>query len=159
MKLNNKIMSLIFLLGLSGCATTYPKQNLNEPVSKTFYVDYEKIWRAVMLAIESYPIESEDHETGIIKTGFIRGDKIWNLPFPTSISNKDLLYKIQINLFKGKAGKELAVQVQVSKQNFIQKGFIEDPVGIPSNGLQEKNIVYRILREIEIDQNIANNSY
>ena len=158
MKLNNKIVISIFLLSLLGCATTYPKQNINEPISKIFYNDYEKVWRAVMLTIENYPIESEDHETGIIKTGFIRGDKIWNLPFSTSISNKDLLYTIQIHLLRGKAKKEHAVQVQVSKKNFIQKGFIEDPVGIPSNGLQEKNILYRILREIQIDQNIADNS-
>ena len=159
MKLNKQLTTLIFSLGLVGCATIHPKQNITEPILKIFYVDYEKIWRAVMLTIESYPIESEDHETGIIKTGFIRGDKIWNLPFPTLISNKDLLYKIQINLFRGKTRKGLAVQVQVNKQSFIQKGFIEDPVSIPSNGLQEKNILYRILREIEIDRNIANNSY
>ena len=158
MKLNNKIVMSIFLLSLLGCATTYPKQNVNEPISKIFYNDYEKVWRAVMLAIENYPIESEDHETGIIKTGFIRGDKIWNLPFSTSISNKDLLYTIQIHLLRGKAEKEHAVQVQVSKKNFIQKGFIEDPVSIASNGLQEKSILYRILREIQIDQDIADNS-
>ena len=159
MKLNKQITALIFLLGLVGCVTTYPKQNVNEPVSKIFYTEYEKVWRAVMLTIENYPIESEDHETGIIKTGFIRGDKVWNLPFDTSISNKDLLYTIQINLLKGKIKKEHAVQVQVTKKNFIQKGFIEDPVSVPSNGLEEKNILYRILREIQIDQNNAENSH
>jgi len=158
-KINNKILLFTFFLSLNGCTTTYPKQNTNEPASKVFFANYEKVWRAVMLAIESYPIKSEDYETGIIQTGFIRGDKVWYLPFPTSISNNELLYKIQINLFKGKVKNELAVQVQVSKQNFIQKGFIEDPVSVPSNGLQEKTILYRILREIEIDRNIANNAY
>ena len=151
------LISLLFSLSFTGCASLQPKQNIQRPVSKVFHTSYEKVWRAVMMAIESYPIESEDNETGVIKTDFIRGDKIWSLPFQTAISNQHLLYSIQINLIRGQMKNKPVIQVQVLKRNFIQKGFIEDPVSIPSDGLQEKNILYRILREIQIDQNIAKN--
>ena len=150
-----KYILIPFLLSLGACTTLYPKQMTKTYVSKVFSASYEKVWRAAMLAMENYPIESEDNEKGIIKTKFIRGDQIWRLPFKTAVDNKDLTYTIQIKLIKGHIKDENRVAVEIVKKVFIQKGFIEDPVSINSTGLQEKNILYRIMREINIDKRLT----
>ena len=144
---------LLFVLLLSGCVTAKPTLNRTGPVSKVVRADYQKIWRAVMLTLEDYPIETENNEKGYLKTEPILENTIWKLPFP--LKKAEGKYTLDIRLIKGQSGDEPVVKVQIFKKIKVQKGFISEPEIIPSSGLEEKAILYRILRELEIEKAIA----
>ena len=109
-----------------------------------------------MLALEDYPIETEDNEKGYLKTESIDYDTLWSLPFEDKSSIKSAKYTLYIKIIKGKKSGYSAIKVQVLKKIQVQEGFIDEPKRIPSDGLEEKSILYRILREIHIEQAIAN---
>ena len=147
--------SILVLLLLTGCATTtQPAQEIVSPVSRLFHADYNSTWRAIMLALEKYPIEEEDKEKGYLKTSIIKGENIWHLPFHSKILPR-LKYTIHIQLIKGARKDKPIVQVSILKQITSQKGFIDSPQRVPSDGLEEKTILYRILREMNIDRAIT----
>ena len=156
MKLSLLLFFSAVLTILSGCTTLDLKNEVLHPISKTFHADYQKTWRATMLVLEDYSIETENNEKGYLKTESIPYENIWNLPFKDASSLKAAKYTLHIRLLKGKSKGLPAVQVHVLKKIIIQKGFIDEPERIPSDGLEEKAILYRILREIHIEQAIAN---
>ncbi len=149
-----KSIILLILLVCTACVSTQPKRRLG-PVSRLFYADYEQTWKALILALESYPIEEEDKEGGYLKTETIKGESLWQLPFHTkTIPGKKYTLNIQISR-EHKEDDQPIVQVSILKTIYSQRGFIDTPHRVPSNGLEEKTILYRIFREIKIDRAIS----
>ena len=156
MKTIMKFLSLFIVFVLfCGCTTLEPVQIIR-PVSKVFHADYQKTWRATMLALEDYPIETENNEKGYLKTEFIKNETVWKLPFERGKKFNEFKYTIHITLTKGKMDSLPMVRVLVLKKIFIQRGFMSDPEQVPSDGLEEQTILYRIFREISIEQAITN---
>ena len=137
------------------CASLEMVQTIN-PVSKVFYADYQQVWRATMLALENYPIDMENNEKGYLKTESIQSETIWKFPFFRDKNFNSFKYRLHIKLVKGHADSLSMVKVLVLKKIFIRKGFMNNPERVPSDGLEEKTILYRILREINIEQAITN---
>ena len=148
------IFQSFLLLIVAGCTTTKLAYNVNEPVSKLFEANYDQVWKSVMLAMEYYSIEEEDKEQGFLRTEVIKGTNIWSPPFEGKQKKMSIKYVIYIQLIKGMTGFQPVIQVRVLKKIFAQEGFINEPKRIPSNGLEEKVILYRIMREVKIDQYI-----
>ncbi len=106
-----------------------------------------------MLTLEDYPIETENNEQGYLKTEPVLENTIWKPPFP--IKKTEGKYTLDIRLIKGRSDDEPVVKVQIFKKIKVQKGFIAEPEIMPSSGLEEKAILYRIFRELKIEQAIA----
>ena len=140
---------------VSGCATVKLKSEVITPVSKVFHADYQKTWSAIMLALEDYPIEVENNEKGFLKSESIPEDTIWKLPFIDESKLKSAKYTLYIKLLKGKIDSRPVVKVRILKKIKVRKGFIDEPTRAPSNGLEEKAILYRIMREINIEKAIS----
>ena len=140
---------LLVFLFLTACTTTAPKRHIVGPVSKVFFAEYEHAWRALMLALENYPIAEEDKEKGYLQTETIKEESLWKLPFKTQLV-PGLKYTIYVQLTKGSARHRPAVQVSITKTKMSRRGFIDTYHRVPSNGLEEKNILYRILRELNV---------
>ncbi len=109
-----------------------------------------------MLVLEDYPIETENNEKGYLKTESIKNETVWKLPFDRDKHFNEFKYTIHIKLIKGKMDSLPVVRVLVLKKIFTQKGFMSDPEQVPSDGLEEQTILYRIFREINIEQAITN---
>ena len=150
--------SFLFLIVVLApcCATLDPTTNIIHPISQVFKSDYQKTWRAIMLALEEYPIEVEDNEKGYLRTENIPIETIWKFPLERKEALVSAKYSLHIKLIKGKIKSHPVVKVHILKKIFIQRGFISSPERVPSNGLEEKAILYRILREINIERAITN---
>ena len=109
-----------------------------------------------MLALEDYPIETEDNEKGVLKTESVQTETIWKFPFEREKTLVAAKYTLHIKLIKGKIRSKPVVKVRILKKILEQKGFITDPKRVPSDGFEEKAILYRIFREINIEQAIVN---
>ena len=109
-----------------------------------------------MLALEDYPIEMENNETGRLKTESIQTGTIWKLPFKRKAGADESKYIIHIKLIKGRIDSVPVVKALVLKKIFVQKGFMSVPERQASDGMEERAILYRIFREISIEKAIVN---
>ena len=89
-------------------------------------------------------------DKGVLETDWIKGYDVYEPVFP-SVSPAGLRYKISVRTIKGKINKEEAVKVTVQKSIEKKRDFFADQEKVASDSMEEKIILYRIKREIQID--------
>lgn len=130
---------------ISACSTTEKTQN---DYSRTFNVPYETVWRATQQAMLNYPMNINNMDTGTLQTLYITGKHRYQAPhLEQDFLPSGYQYRININLVQG----EKATRVVISKEVRLQKDFFSEPVDMISDGFEEKSLVYRIRREIQIE--------
>lgn len=150
---------LILLCNLSlGCAafeaTSGPKP-AGLPLEKIFYGTFDDIWRATQLALQaptSYPLRVNNMDTGVIETELVKGSMVWTAPNATQTPGGGYSYRLFVRVVKGNLSGRQAYKVMVQKQAQMQRDFFADPESLGSDGLEEKVILYRIEREMQIDR-------
>lgn len=151
------ICNLVFLLTLSGglfSCTSFETPASEEPlpISKVYGFDFDKVWRALNISLQQYPLKIVNIERGLIETDKIKGFDIWKPPFPVGYKEDIYSYKIIAQVIKGKIRGKPATKVIVDKKIFKKKNFFAETVSLPSDGYEEKKIQYRIRRELVIDR-------
>jgi hypothetical protein len=154
----SKILFVTSLLALSGCASLTPQPedvsaqaSRQGPKQKVFYAPYDQVWRAAQLAMAKYYMSVNNMDTGVLETDFIKGADGWKAPDATKDPSSGVRYKITLRLVKGKSGSRPSVRAAVSKKLEIQRDFFSDSETLNSDGLEEMIILYRIDRELTIE--------
>lgn len=140
---------------VSGCAlfreNSGPTPSFT-PRDQFFFSNYDNVWRMAQIAMQAYPMRINNMDSGIIETESIRGYKVWTPPFKTELPSGGLSYYINIHIVKGMIDGREAIKVSVSKNTEITQDFFSEPKKLPSDGLEEKAILYRIGRELQIEK-------
>jgi hypothetical protein len=126
------------------------------PREQVYYATYEEVWRAVNFVLQPYPLRISNMDQGTLETDMIRGYRIWSPPYKSENAATAETYRLTIRVIKGAplSGKP-ATKITIVKESQIQQDFFSEPRSIPSDGLEEKSILYRISREIMIERAIA----
>lgn len=145
-------MALGFLA--SGCETLRKEERINTAIEKTVFVrvyfaSYEAVWRAAQLALK-YPISVNNMDNGVLETDWVRALEGFNPPGSGKIPSSGIRYKISLNMVKGRSGGRESVRVTLRKNLERQRDFFSDPEPMLSDGLEENVILYRIERELII---------
>lgn len=164
MSLEMRSISKFFLatltMSLLGCAVFEEKAGpkpVGLPQEKIFYGQFEDVWRATQLALQeptSYPLRINNMDTGIFETEMIKGSQVWRPPGAAEVNGGGYAYRIIVRVIKGNTNGKQAYKVTVQKEMQIQRDFFSEPEKIPSDGLEEKVILYRVDREMQIDRAI-----
>jgi len=117
-----------------------------------YYGSFDQVWRATQLALQNYPMKINNMDLGVIETEQIKGYKVWMPPYKSEQSSGGLAYSLNVRLIKGKTQGRDVVKVSILKETQIQKDFFSEPVRMPSDGLEEKAVLYRIGRELLIEK-------
>ena len=164
-----KIKILVFLaifIQFNGCTHLIktPDPNLDELdidiSSKSaqqyiFNAQYDEVWRAAHATLK-YTIAAENQDFGVIETDFIKAVDGWLPPFRNKPQYPAARYKLILTFAKGLKNKNGldTVRVTIEKKIEIYKDFVSEVKIVPSDGLEESMIFYRMEREIIIDQAI-----
>jgi hypothetical protein len=155
-KFRSTFLTASLVLGLLGCTSPdvqeYDAAKASGPKQKVFEENFEKIWRAAQLALSNYPIRVNDMESGVIESDFIRGDDLWKSPIRGKPLPNGLRYKVIIRILKGSISEKAANQVTVLKRIEFKKDFFSEYEAVKTDGLEEIAILYRIERELVIQQ-------
>lgn len=145
---------LIAMMALSGCMTSAKKTNQNYygPREQVYYSSFEEVWRSVNLVLQSYPIRISNMDQGIIETDQIRGYRVWTPPHRPNDTSGGLSYRLVLHVIRGHYDGRSAIRVTVLKDKSLQKDFFSEAENQPSDGLEEKSLLYRIGREIQIER-------
>lgn len=154
-----KIISLIiFTSCILGCSLFEKPPQKNEdallesaPSQRIYFANYEDVWRSIHQVIK-YPIASENQDSGMIETDFIKTSEGFQSPETEDARPKGTRYKLIFKLSKGKLKGRNSTRVVIEKQIDALKDFFSEPQRIPSDRLEEKVIFYRIERELIISE-------
>lgn len=151
-------LCLIFL-GFGGCASYEQFQYVTEEFevpSKIFKSDYAQTWQAVLQVMKAYDLEVTNQEAGVIKTRWI--DNTLQLNFADSFGSSDAVkaakFKVILNVVKGFKGTREVSKVTVFRRQMVEQDFLQGWKVIRSDGIMEKSILYRIERELTIDNRL-----
>lgn len=121
------------------------------PREQVFYSPFDDVWRATQISLSKYPIRVNNLDLGVLETDKIKGYKVW-MPPHKSMSSGGLSYSLNIRVVKGGVEGLPAVRVTIMKDLELQRDFFSEVQKLPSDGLEEKSILYRIKRELQIDR-------
>jgi hypothetical protein len=124
---------------------------------KIFYAPYDLVWKAAHLSI-SRTIASENQDFGVIETDYIKAVDGWLPPDKTKPEFKSARYKLIFTFAKGKKsdGRE-PVRLTIEKKIEVYRDFVSEKQIVPSDGLEEMVLFYRIEREIIIANALKKN--
>jgi hypothetical protein len=146
------IFSLTLILFLSACASNELRYDGYSPINKVFNDEFEVVWRASQIALQKYPMKINNIDKGELETDWIKGYEFWNPPYETPIKERGMQYKLSLKTVKGRIKKEPAIKVSLQKIIEKKRDFFAETEKLPSDSLEEKSILYRIEREIQIDR-------
>ncbi|MBC7370005.1 MAG: hypothetical protein H7326_00465, partial [Bdellovibrionaceae bacterium] len=92
----------------------------------------------------------ENQDTGFLETEYIKGVDGFLAPEVAKTPSAGIRYKLVFNFAKGRTEGRESTRVTVEKKIERLRDFFSEPDLIPSDGLEEKVIFYRIEREIVI---------
>ena len=155
-------MRIIFLTIIISSCSSYEKfEYLTKEVeipNRVFKASYAQTWAATVATINKYDLELQNQESGSIKTKWI--DNTLKLNFSDSFGSSDAVkaakFKLIINVIKGFQNSKEVTKVTIYKRQLINQDFLQGWKIIPSDHIQEKTILYRIERALDIDQKIQN---
>lgn len=118
---------------------------------KVFYASYDNVWRAAQLALK-YPVAVNNMDNGLLETDFIKADDGFIPPSDSKIPSSGIRYKITMILVKGKVDGRESVRVTINKLIEKKRDFFADAETLPTDGLEEMVLFYRMERELTIDE-------
>ena len=143
---------LLFFLSLLTACNSYQQfhhltQELEIP-SKIFRANYEQSWQAALAVMKKYDLEVINQESGLIKTRW--HNNTLDLNFADSFGGRDSIksakYKLILNISKGfREGREVS-KITLYKRQMVEQDFLQGWKVIPSDGITEKKVLYRIQR-------------
>lgn len=152
-----------FLIGgsliLGGCASydqfRYVTEEFEIP-SKVFNADFPQTWQAVLQIMAKYDLELKNQEAGVIKTRWI--DNTLETNFADSFGGNDSVkaarFKLIINVVKGFRGNGEVSKVTVFKRQLVEQDFLQGWKVVPTDGIQELALLYRVERLLTIDKKL-----
>ena len=150
-----KVFLGLLAASLTSCAlfreNTGPKRTFDSH-SEVFYAPFDEVWRAAQLALQFYPMEINNMDLGILQTAPITGSQVWTPPFQEDPPTGGVSYRLDLKVIKGRIKGKKANKVIITKSIVRKKDFFSGPEEVPSDGLEELTILYRIGREIQIER-------
>lgn len=139
---------------LVGCTTASDqlstKLKLNEPVSRSYITSLGALETAIGQSLVKYPLRIHNLEAGVIETDFVTGKNRFQPAHQPSSFSSGYRYRLIVHIVKGTLDEQAAYNVQIVKKIEILRDFFSDPEPIPSDGLEEQALLYRIERELAI---------
>jgi hypothetical protein len=123
-----------------------------DPREQIFYGSFDAVWRVTQIALQSYPMRVNNMDTGVIETEPIKGYKVWTPPYNPDMATGGLSYFLNVRVTKLSNDSRDGVKVSIVKNIELARDFFSEVDHLPSDGLEEKTILYRINRELTIDK-------
>ena len=129
---------------LSACSTL----ERGEPYQTRIYRgDFDEVWTASLKALNDYPLKISNKDSGKIQSEVVNGpynDLLFAYPESIELPER-FRYSLKFNFAKLAAvGKESVVRVRIIKELERFHDFYTGWVPYPSDGLEEKLLLYRV---------------
>lgn len=147
----------IALVVLGGCAS----KPAGEPFYTRIYVGtYDEVWLASLKALNEYPLKLSNKDSGRIQSEVVNGpynEVVLTYPDPIELPER-FRYTVDLNFAKLVADdRQPIVRVRIRKALEKFHDFYTGWLGFPSDGLEEKVILYRIEHILQMEKRLSAN--
>ena len=147
--------AITVLAAISSCSSYEQFRYITEEFeipNKVYRFDYNQTWLAVLQVMKKYNLELTNQEAGVIKTRW--QDNTLEVNFADSFGSSDAVkaarFKLIVNVVKGFRSNKEVTKVTVYRRQMIEQDFLQGWKVIPTDGILEKTILYRIDRNLKI---------
>lgn len=152
-----KILSLIFFF--MSCTSYEHFKRVTEEFdipSQVYKADFTQTWQAVIQVMKKYDIAYQNQESGQIKTRWM--DNTLQVNFADSFAGRDAVkaaeIKLVVNVAQGFSFGRKVTKVTIFKRQRVENDFLQGWKEEPTDGIQEKTLLYRIGRIIQNDNEL-----
>lgn len=150
---------IVLLLTLSSCANYEKFRQITEEFeipSRIYKADFNQTWQAVIQVMRKFDIAQQNQEAGFIKTRWM--DNTLEVNFADSFGSSDSVkaakYKLIVNVVKGFRASREVTKVTIYKRQLMEQDFLQGWKEVPTDGIIEKTLLYRIERLIAMDNKL-----
>jgi hypothetical protein len=106
--------------------------------------------------MKKFDLSLKNQESGVIKTHWIENTNELNFSdsFGSSDAVKSAKFKITVNVVRGYRTTREVSKITIMKRQLIEQDFLQGWKEIPSDGIQERTLLYRIKKYIDIDNKL-----
>ena len=147
------LILIISALAVCSCASNELKPDgitPGIPLQRVFFGDYNDVNNAIRAAMKKYPVREDNLDLGIFETDYIKGDKMFRAPGSKDRVESGVRYRIQIHTIKGKVEGKPAIRMIIKKALEKNRDFFADSEPLPTDGMEENILFYRVTRELAI---------
>ncbi len=155
----NKLICFTLLIFINSCASYEKFKAITEELeipSKVYASDYNQTWQAVIQVMKRFDISYQNQESGKIKTRWM--DNTLQVNFSDAFGSGDAVkaaeFKLLINVAEGYSYGRKVTKVTIFKRQRVENDFLQGWKEKISDVIQEKTLLYRISRLIEIDKKL-----
>lgn len=146
-------------ISLIGCSSYEKYRQITEELeipAKIYKADFNQAWAAVIQVMKRYDIAFSNQEAGKIKTRWM--DNTLQVNFTDSFGSNDKVkaaeFQLLINVAEGFSYGRKVTKVTVYKRQRVEQDFLQGWKEVPTDGIQEKTLLYRIGVRIENDNQL-----
>jgi hypothetical protein len=152
-------ISFLFLVLIIGCAS--------QPTPKPFYIriydgSFDEVWPAALRALSDYPLKISNKDTGLIESELVNGPyNDLTFVYPERIELPERFrYSIGLNFakFEGSDRKPLT-RIRIMKKLERFQDFYTGWTSFPSDGLEERVLLYRIEHVLQMEKLLTHQGY
>ena len=144
-----KLSSLFLFILLSSCASYEKYKQITEELeipSQVYKADFNQSWQAVIQVMKRFDVSFQNQEAGKIKTRWM--DNTLEVNFTDSFGSNDKVkqaeFKLLVNVAQGFSYGRKVTKVTIFKRQRVENDFLQGWKEVPTGGIQEKTLLYRI---------------
>jgi hypothetical protein len=148
-------LQIAFLLPMLSCVSSQPPPRpLDFPFARIYVGTFNDVWSAAIRILDLYSITVANRDAGLLQTEWSESrynSELFKYP-DNDPPLEEISYRLKIKLSKAFISQtgQPAVRVQVLKELKEYKNFFSDWERIPTDGYEEKIILYRIGQRLAI---------
>ena len=153
------IKYLILFLLFNSCSSYEKYRQITEELeipAEIYKADFNQTWQAVLQVMQRFDVAFQNQEAGKIKTRWM--DNTLEVNFADSFGSNDKVkaaeFRLLINVAEGFSYGRKVTKVTIYKRQRIENDFLQGWKEVPSKGIQEKTLLYRIGVWIEMDNKL-----
>ena len=146
--------TLVFLWG-GACASQRP----SEPFYTRIYEgSFDELWLVSLKALNDYPLKISNKDAGKIQSEVVNGpynDLVFTFPDPIELPER-FRYAMKLNFAKLASEENIPlIRVRIIKELEQFHDFYTGWVSYPSDGLEERVLLYRIEHILEMEKRLS----
>ena len=155
-----KLIKLICLISVVISCTSYEKyKRISEELeipAKVYKADFNQTWAAVIQVMKRFDLAYTNQESGKLKTRWM--DNTLQVNFTDSFGSSDAVkaaeFLLLVNVAEGFSYGRKVTKVTIYKKQRIEQDFLQGWKEVPTDGIQEKTLLYRIGVKIANDNKL-----
>ncbi len=131
--------------------------NVTQTYHRVFRTDFETAWQSSLEALKETQLETSNHEGGLLQTHWMDNTAERNFvdSFGNAGANLKAQYRVRVSLAKGYFNGLPSVRLSIEKEQLVERDVLEGWVPIPTDGIDEHTLLYRIGRIIVLNGKLA----